>query len=52
MKASSHYKKNLLDIKIQQFCESCEELLTSIHDRHKSGASTKPKQKGKRRHIA
>jgi hypothetical protein len=34
MKASTLYKINLLDIKIEQFCQSTAELLARIHEKY------------------
>jgi hypothetical protein len=34
MKALIFHKNNLLDIKIEQFCQSTAELLTRIHEKY------------------
>lgn len=41
-------KKTLLDKKIDQFCESSEELLTGIHARHSDMEKGKAKRKRKK----
>jgi hypothetical protein len=39
-------KKSILDLRIDQFCESSKELLTGIHARH-NGSKRPKKKKGK-----
>jgi hypothetical protein len=51
--AAQSRKKNILDEKIEQFCEKSAELLTSIHDRcgnvGQGGKAKKAKRKKKKK---
>jgi hypothetical protein len=49
MKASTLYKNNLMDIKIEQFCQSTAELLTRIHEKYQKIAKERALKKSKKR---